>query len=93
MTIFHADLVAGMQPAVAIDGFGGCLFISPVALHDAAATDKEFVILADLYLNARNGFADTFRSVVFRAIDADDRTGLGEAVALKKRQAEAEEKL
>ena len=61
-----------MEPALGVDGFGSCLFISPVALHDTAATDQKFLLLANFHFKSRQWLANALRAIVFLAVDADD---------------------
>ena len=50
--LIDAADIAGMQPAVA-DGFGGCVGIVPIALHDQFAAHKYLAVLGDPSLRRR----------------------------------------
>ena len=82
-------LVTGTQPTVD-ERAGGVVVALPVAAHHAGAAQQEFAVVADLRLDAGERATDRRRVVVVGCVRRDDRRGLGHAVALHDRNAQAE---
>src|SRR6185369_15947092 len=76
----HSD-VAGVEPALAVDGLRGGLGLLVVALHDVRAAGQDLAVGRDLDLHALHGRTDRARPEILRAVHRDDRARLGEAVA------------
>ncbi len=85
--------VAGVEPAVLVDGLGGGLGLVVVALHDVGAAGEDLAVLGDLDLDALERPAHAARPEGLGAVDGDDGAGLGEAVALEDQQAHGPEEL
>src|SRR5690606_6722824 len=75
--------VAGVQPAVGVDRFGGRLRIVEIALHHVVAADEDFAVAGDTHFDVLAGCADGGRDLFERvaASGGGDGAGLGEAVA------------
>ena len=82
--------IAGVQPAVAQRG-GGPFGIAPIALHHRLAAHEDLAVLGDPHLDARERRADGVQLHLAGRVDADDRRGLGLAVALQQAHAEGGE--
>ena len=85
--------VAGVEPAVRVDRLGGRLGLVVVALHDVRAARQDLAVLGDLHLDARHRPPDRAEAPAAAAVDADDRRGLRQAVALVDLHAGADEEL
>ena len=71
-----------MQPAV-LKRLGRRLGIVPISLHDVVAGDQNFAVLGDAHPDAVERWPDGVDFDPRRHIAADDRSGLGLAVALQ----------
>ena len=76
-----------MEPAI-LQGRGGGGGLVPVAVHDQVAAHEDFAVLGDADLDAVQGLPDRGVAGCDGRVDADDRAGLGLAVALQDRHAE-----
>ena len=73
--------VAGAVPALCVAFWVQCVVI-PVASGDSAAAHQDFTVFGELDFASIQHLADGSLSQPERVIDADDRSGLGQAIAL-----------
>src|SRR6185436_5151098 len=85
--------VAGVEPALGIDGLRRVLRLVEVALHDVRAAGQDLPVRGDPHLDAVERLAHRARLQVVGAVAGDHRAGLGEAVALEDDQAGGPEEL
>ena len=69
------------------------LGVVPVALHDVRAAGQDLAVVGDPDLDAGDRPADGPDLAGVRAVEADDRRALGQAVAFEQRQARLDEPL
>ncbi len=82
--------VAGMQPAV-LERLGGRRLVAPVALHHRFAAHQDLAIVSNLDVEPGQRGTDRVQPDLPGQVDADHRRALGQAIALKDRQAERAE--
>ena len=82
--------VAGVQPAVA-QRLGAQFRLLPVAVHQQRPAHQNFAVVGDPDLDVLQRRADRAELDAAAAIAADDRRGLGLAVALQQPEAEGGE--
>src|SRR4051794_30610883 len=83
--------VAGVEPAVVVDGLPRRIIIVPIPLHDVRPSAQNLAILGDLHFDAGDDFSDRTDASPLRRVDGDDRRGLGEAVAFVNVESGADE--
>ena len=85
--------VAGMEPAVRVNDFCGCLRVVPVAAHDRPALDQQLAVGGGFDLDARPVRADRADLDAARRVRGRRRRGFGQAPAFQDRDADGEEEV
>src|SRR5207302_11155234 len=83
--------VAGVEPAVGIDGLLRGVIVVPIPLHDVRAATQNLAIFRDLHFDAGDDPAYSPDAAPLRRVDGDDRRGLSQAVAFVDLEARADE--
>ena len=83
----------GVEPPLAVDRLGRGLGLVEVALHDVRAAGQDLAVVGDPHLDAPQRPADRAEPPAARPVDADDRRGLRQPVALVDLDAGADEEL
>ena len=85
--------VAGVQPAVGVDGLGRLLRVVAVALHHQRPAHEQFAVVGDAQLGRRDGLADGADADAVGRVHRGGAGGLGHAPDLAARQPEGEDEL
>src|SRR6201999_794565 len=83
----------GVEPAVGVDRLGGGLLVAPVAREHDAALGEQFTVFGDVHARAADRTADCADLDRVGSVDGDAGSGLGEAVTLVDRDADAAEEV
>ncbi len=84
--------VAGVEPAVG-QRLGGRRLVLPVLLEDVLAVQQHLAVVRDAHHGARQRLADRTDLGLVPRVEGRGRTGLGQAVALQHREADAAEEV
>ena len=85
--------VAGVEPAVVLEHLGGGGGVVPVAAEDVRAHEQDLAVVGDVHRSAGERPTDRADAQRGGAVDGRRAGGLGEAVALEDRDADAAEEV